>query len=360
MNRSPLPVWMLLVFCSGAPLWGKGLFHKDTTSASCKAHVKINYGVVIHNPYYEISRSSGLGNRGLKILREHVHAEQMHFPHKIVYMNDYGYGVPSASQLYYRTTSVSKYLLEQGDFFLLHSCRFFGASAPFLCGPFAKEEMVAADRSQQGDPELAFNFVHGGNQNVFLDGENPLVASPETAHFPDGNGGSVYRTGGHAAMYQVLEEILTSDQPVLFHCKAGIHRTGITGLMVRYLQGGIWTEATPKAGAKESAFYMGVPIPGGVAYQNLAQLEYLQHNRVHFRSKNWRAVEALSHEARFQCLKEKFGPYLNGSVTEAPCESDIQQANWIQDHPEMQMAIDSIETWGRGQRRALWNQCSAL
>ena len=36
--------------------------------------------------------------------------------------------------------------------------------------------------------------------------------------------------------------------------------------MVRYLQGGIWTEAIPEAGAKESALYMGVPIPGGVTY----------------------------------------------------------------------------------------------
>lgn len=73
MKRGPLPVrisvWMLLFFGSTGPLFGgEGLFHKDTTSASCKAHVKMNYGVLIHNPYYEISRSSGLGDRGLKVL----------------------------------------------------------------------------------------------------------------------------------------------------------------------------------------------------------------------------------------------------------------------------------------------------
>lgn len=111
----------------------------------------------------------------------------MHFPHKIIYMNDYGYGIPNAAQLYYRTTaSVSKYLVEQGGFLFMRGCQFLGFSTPFLCGNFAKAEMVAAEKSQQGDPEWAFTFVHGGNRNVFMDGENPLVRSPETAHFPDG------------------------------------------------------------------------------------------------------------------------------------------------------------------------------
>ena len=105
---------------------------------------------------------------------------------------------------------------------------------------------------------------------------------------------------------------------------------------------------------------MGIPIRGGTLFKNLAQFEYLQHNQFQFRVQNLDAVEDLSKEPRFQCLKENFGPYLNAASLD-PCESDQQQIQWMQKNPEIgNIRAHAKGQWGKEIKRKLWNQCSNL
>ncbi len=351
-------IWCLAASVLAGSVWGGELFQKKNTSALCKENPAINFGVLLHNPYYQISRSKGLGEKGLVSLHKHLRDWQMRFPSKIIYMNDYGYGVPTIHQLVTRDQSLAKYLTEQGEL-LFGSFRWGVGFNSF----FSLEEQEAGlgNGAAAELQNISFEFLHGSNRNVFLDGRNPLGVAPASANFPDGSGGAVHRIGGRDALYQVLKEILTAEGPLLFHCKGGIHRTGMTGLMIRYLQGGIWTEVAPWPGAYGAAFYVGmIPVPRGAKYKNLAQLEYLQHNQVHFREKNLEAVEQVSKEAQFRCLKEKFGPYLNAPSTD-PCESDLRQNEWTSQNAQLRKESTYLTgVLGKEDREALWNGCSAL
>ena len=53
--------------------------------------------------------------------------------------------------------------------------------------------------------------------------------------------------GGLESFYRVLELVLNKDnQPVLFHCFGGRHRTGMVALAIRSIQGGWWLSGPTK------------------------------------------------------------------------------------------------------------------
>lgn len=105
--------------------------------------------------------------------------------------------------------------------------------------------------------------------------------------------------GDMDAFYRVLDLVLNGDQPVLFHCTGGRHRTGMIALAIRYLQGGAWREGK----------YIG---PLRHQYLNKAQYEYYKHNALQLLPRNLNFIEAWSQTAAFG---EYFNQY-NGRLNE--------------------------------------------
>lgn len=105
--------------------------------------------------------------------------------------------------------------------------------------------------------------------------------------------------------YTVLDIILDkNNQPVLFHCYGGRHRTGMVGLAIRYLQDGNWVN-----GIHKRMFVM----PRMRYYSlNPAQYEYAKHNKILFRLTNLRYIEEMSKSERFKELKQLYSAELNG------------------------------------------------
>jgi hypothetical protein len=335
------------------------VFQKSNTSAFCKAKKELNFGVLVQNKHYHIYRSSGLGQKGVELLASHLQEQDLPFPQKILYLNEYGYGVPTYESVVDGHVPLGKAIAEMGEPIVSGPYEWFFGYPMYGRGPFAREEKSIAIESGR----YPFVFLHGGNRNVFLDGFNPLRKDIEAKDFQEDNGKWITRKGDREALYQVAEEILTSESATLFHCKMGIHRTGITGLLIRYLQGGIWTEVYPAADLeKQRAYYAGVPIPGGVQIRNLAQLEYLQHNQFHFRSKNWMALEMLAREPRFQCLKSQFGSYLNVAPREEEivCLGEREQIAYLQSGDHGAIGQVSLEYLGVEERRNRWDHCREL
>ena len=103
--------------------------------------------------------------------------------------------------------------------------------------------------------------------------------------------------GDLIAFKRVLELVLDpGNQPVLFHCFGGKHRTGMIAMAIRYLQGGDWVNG-------KKTFFRGLEL-------NPAQYEYLKYNRLFFRKENIKFIERFTKEDYFSFLKEKYGQYL--------------------------------------------------
>jgi hypothetical protein len=131
---------------------------------------------------------------------------------------------------------------------------------------------------------------------------------------------------------------------VHFHCKGGIHRTGMVGLMIRYLQGGYWTDVKPPQELqKMHVTWLGVPTPQEVEIRNLAEFEYIQHNPSRIRPENLDAIRRLSQERQFRCLKKNFSYYLNfASDPVIDCYPRETRA----EHPQKEF-----------NRNRLWDEC---
>ncbi|MFZ9596364.1 MAG: hypothetical protein ACO3A2_09835, partial [Bdellovibrionia bacterium] len=170
--------------------------------------------------------------------------------------------------------------------------------------------------------------------------------------------GTIFWAGksGAPALYQTLREVLISEGAVDFHCKGGLHRTGMIALMIRYLQGGNWTLESPQ--------YSGLTKRHGQSprltqFKNKAQYEYFQHNPKNFRQENLNSIEALSNQPLFLCLKEKFGPYLNASSV-APRAGQktiacLQDASTSWEN----LSNQAVQPLSVEDKQNLWKQCEA-
>lgn len=221
---------------------------------------RINFGVVLNNNTYTIYRSAALGKSGLKTLQKHLQKEKLPFPKTIVYMNKNGYKFP-----------------------------FY----------FSLQEFFAERSKKYG----TFKFYHPfGKERTYLDGHNP--------YYPEKDIDSKSILGRHARKYfelkddgvdggienlmRILNIVLNpSNQPVLFHCHGGKHRTGMVALIIRYLQGGWWTDDFYKKRWRMDL--------------NPAQYEYYKYNKLLFRKDNLYFVEDFSNDQLFYQLDEKYG-----------------------------------------------------
>lgn len=212
----------------------------------------MNYGFKHHNlgvladkaPYF-IYRSSELGKHGLKMVKEQLDEKGLPFPKTIVYMNADGYAFP----LYF---AIDEYKAqEQYGFTFYHS---FGIPRTYLDGedPYFPTDMI--DKGRHLGPIGRRYFKYG-------DGKI---------------------TGGINNLLVILNLVLDpKNQPVLFHCLGGIHRTGMVAMLVRVVQGCLsWQEIVA---------------------------EYHEFNPMLPREKNIKFVERFIRDPRFIAIKEKYG-----------------------------------------------------
>lgn len=161
----------------------------------------LNFGTLIYGDTYKIYRSAELGNLGLKELKDTLDKECKEFPKTIIYMNAEGYAFP----LYY-----------------------------------AFEEWKSRD-------EYGYRYIHPfGEERSYVNGENPyefqdvidreiyfgLIARK---FFKEGDG---QPCGGINTVIKLLHIIIEpANNPVLFHCLGGFHRTGMIAMCIRLMQG---------------------------------------------------------------------------------------------------------------------------
>ena len=167
---------------------------------------RYKFGVVSNNANYQIFRSSALGKNGLRRVSRYMKGKSLPLPQTIIYMNSGGY------------------------------------SFPFY---FALDEYKKQD-------EYQFQFFHSfGNPRTYLDGHNPynpsknidtsLILGREARKYFDFEDDRP--DGGVDRLFVILDLILDPvNQPVLFHCHGGRHRTGMFAMILRHMQGGVWTD----------------------------------------------------------------------------------------------------------------------
>ena len=221
---------------------------------------RIKFGVVLNNPTYTVYRSAALGRGGLKTVQKHLEKNDLPFPKTIIYMNKNGYKFP-----------------------------FY----------FAIEEYIVEQKKSFGD----FDFFHSfGKERTYLDGVNPyeprddidskwVLGSTARKYFELRNDGV---DGGIENLKRILHLILDPErQPVLFHCHGGRHRTGMVAMILRYLQGGWWTEGFYKR-------RRGIDM-------NPAQYEYYKYNHLMFRHSNIEFVREFVKGEEFAEFNRRYG-----------------------------------------------------
>lgn len=202
-----------------------------------------NFGVLAAKDPYFIYRSCELGKAGLSELKQHLVNAGLPFPKTIIYMNAEGYALP----LYY-----------------------------------AIDEWKAQE-------QYGFKFYHPfGSVRTYLDGQDPYhptdvidkfryLGMVGRRYFNLGDGEI---TGGIEQLFTILNLIVDPEnQPVLFHCMGGFHRTGIVAMLIRVLQ--------------------------GMAWKDLIQ-EYHHFNPLFPREKNIDFVERFASDIRFLQLWQKY------------------------------------------------------
>jgi protein-tyrosine phosphatase len=254
----------------------------------------LNFGVLIYNSYYKIYRSSGMGVDGLSLLKRHLETSELSLPTKIIHLNFFGFHRTLASSWMANRAYTLDHLQRLWDFAKTK----IGRVQEYALSDFASDQEYISKNGNEEDNLFRFEFLHGGNSDVYLAGSNPMVEAPNPMVFYDGDRNEVIRKGDKESVFQVLKEILTSEGPVQFHCKGGLHRTGMVALLIRYLQGGRWMEG-------------GLPEIKKNGVSNLAEYEYFLHNRRGFRKQNLKAMRTFVREDRFKCLQDRFSCFLN-------------------------------------------------
>ena len=203
-------------------------------------HYGLKFGVVIRNSTFQIYRSARLGEKGLQTLEALLREHELPFPKTIIHMNKLGYGFPF------------RYAIEE-------HCL-----------------------SQSGFGGHRFDFFHPYEQpSTYIGGIDPTQFSPldkklyffsreARAKFPLAQSSI---ENGESALITILNLILHPiRQPILFHCHSGRHRTGMIAMLLRYLEGGYWTQGPHRE-------RYGLML-------NPAQFEYYRFNHLFFRKEN--------------------------------------------------------------------------
>ena len=233
----------------------------------------LNFGLIINNKQYTIYRSKHLGTDQTKKLWSYLADNGLPIPEMVIHMNRHGFKR--------RFPSFSHFALQEYHLSYKYGYTFYHP----------------------------FHYPY----RTYLDGKNPYKPRKNI----DGNKylGSKARQlfgtinhpgldGGIDAFMRIMHLILNSDQPVLFHCTGGRHRTGMVAMALRYLQGGEWIHG-PKRKVTVNIF-------GPTLELNPAQYEYYLHNKTLFRRDNIRFIERFSHDMRFQELSELYSDGLRG------------------------------------------------
>ena len=231
----------------------------------------LNFGVLINSEQHKIYRSKALGKRGLAKLRSYMKDNHYDFPEIIIYMNRHGYKIDKSH--------LSDFAMQEYDMQI----------------------------------EYGFSFYHSFRYDyrTYLDGENPYFPSEDidgseylgvraVDYFGLENDQKV--DGGIDALMRIMELILNSKTPVLFHCAGGLHRTGMIAMVIRYIQGGQWIEG------KKKKILVGL---GEQMWLNPAQYEYYLHNRFQFRYENIKFIEEFTKSDEFDLLVSQFRNSLN-------------------------------------------------
>jgi hypothetical protein len=219
-------------------------------------HKSLKFGVLVNNENYLIYRSKKLGTKGLSKLHKYLYSEDLLKPKTIIYMNKHGYKIPFLFAL------DEYYLQEDYGFNFYHS---FGLHRTYLDGhdPYMPKDDIDREDKLGSEAQDLFDLLDDG-----LDGDvDDLV--------------------------RILELVLNPDnQPVLFHCFGGRHRTGIVAMVLRYIQGGWWINGETK---KKKGLQL-----------NPAEYEYYKFNHLMFRKENILFVRQFSKDIRFIELKERY------------------------------------------------------
>ncbi|MBF0205727.1 MAG: hypothetical protein HQK53_02450 [Oligoflexia bacterium] len=233
-------------------------------SSACRDNQNLNFGVIVANPYFKIYRSSALGNLGVADLEMHLQNPN-DLPRTIVYLNRCGYQNDDP-------LIVAK---ERG----IQLFKGLSNKPHYMAGNYAEEEK---NNNFFPRSRIVYNFIHPhgtsgyAGYNVYLSEHNPLHDLLVAYDFGERDKGI---RGGRDGLYNVLERILLGqvDGPVLFHCKGGIHRTGMAALAIRYLQGNAWIApfAAVKLHAKRDKFF-----PRCKILQNMSTLLITLYNFV--------------------------------------------------------------------------------
>lgn len=174
-------------------------YAKNPTNLDLKMRT-INFGVVTNNSTYKIYRSSKLGAVGLMTLAHILQRKKLPFPKTIISMNDEGYG------------SKGTYAIEEYKEASLRGYTYFHSYGP-------------------------------DGERTYLDGASPLLKTLEdidakeklnaeaVSLFGQRSDGKV--EGGIDTFERILKIILDpKNQPVLFHCHGGRHRTGMVAMAI--------------------------------------------------------------------------------------------------------------------------------
>ena len=273
-------LWLLVIF----PVLSQEAFGQDDEIIHGPSYQLLNFGVVVKNPTYTIYRSALLGNLGLKNLGNFLDNHNLPFPKTIIYMNKTGYAFPFYFAIEeYKDSLSGKY----GEFDFYHS---FGGLRTYVDGmnPYHPTDVID-------------KFIYFG-----------ITAKRYFAPHHDGI------VGGTDAVTNILRIVLDpSKQPVLFHCFGGLHRTGMIGMLLRFLQGGFWVD-----GPREESHGMSL---------NPAEQEYTKYNPLIFRKPNVEFVEQFSHDPRFLELQAQYHDALQGDERLFFDDDDSRSPNPVDD-----------------------------
>lgn len=209
-----------------------------------------NFGVVKMNSTYQIYRSEILGSEGLKEVAAGLKKNNLPFPKTVVYMNVDGYSDKDLKAMEeFREKEFYNYSFFHS--FLYDYRTYLDGGNPYE----AKEDI------DQGD---------------YLGSEAKAEFGEVVDRMPD---------GGIDAFARILDVVLDpSRQPVLIHCLGGRHRTGMTALALRYIEGGEWVKGAHSV--KVPPYIKSVSL-------NNAQFEYYNHNSILFRFDNLKFIDTF-------------------------------------------------------------------
>ncbi|MBT3981724.1 MAG: hypothetical protein HOE90_10250 [Bacteriovoracaceae bacterium] len=262
----------------------------------------LNFGVVVNNETHQIYRSAKLGTEGLAELKLHLEASDLPFPKTIIYMNSDGYGKSySYGEL--------KQAYDSSD-------SFFGgvisAGRRGTSGAYALEEFMEAD-------SFGYDFHHSfgsESESTYVDGFSPyaphedidgqdLLGDQASKLFSPGRSANG-RDGGIDEFNRVMDLVLDpNNQPVLFHCRGGHHRTGMVGLIIRYLQSDQWLEGPLKFARPKNLWDAGKSVEI-FSMLNPAEYEYYTHNTTVFRPENLVFAKAYRKSSDFASLQKRY------------------------------------------------------